>query len=522
MVAGRVHTVAFLLVSLSLGIAAAQESACELADAVERQDRTAIDRLLEQNPSAVRAAQPDGTTALHWAVHHDDVALVRRLVDAGADVKARNLFEVPPISIACRNGNRELIRLLIEQGCDPATTLPGGETLLMTAARTGRPGPVQVLLDAGADVNAREPGGQTALMWAAAEGHAEVVDLLLKADADWQTPLESGFTPFLFAVREGHTRVVARLLQEGADVNMAMEPRKRNGKSPRKGTSPLIMAIENGHFELATQLLEAGADPNDERTEYAPLHTLTWVRKPNRGDGDDGVPPPIGSGTMTSLEFVGKLVEHGADINLRLRRGQSGKGRLSHRRATPFLIAADTADVAYMKRLLELGADPTIPNAEGCTPLLAAAGVGTMAPGEEAGDEPESIAAVRLMLELGADINAVDGNGETAMHGAAYKNLPGIVRFLAENGAKVEVWNRHNKYGWTPLTIAEGYRFGNFRPAAETRAALHEVMRTAGFTPPESSPPIKPIQDDRYSDRKRPDAAETGVPKKAKPDIKPE
>ena len=129
---------------------------------------------------------------------------------------------------------------------------------------------------------------------------------------------------------------------------------------------------------------------------------------------------------------------------------------LSRAGATPFLLASMTADLPLMKMLLELGADPKLPNADHCTPLMAAAGIGCLAPGEEAGTEDEAIEAVKLLLTLGNDVNAVDDNGETAMHGAAYKNLPKVVELLADAGAKIDVWNRKNKYGWTPMSIAEG------------------------------------------------------------------
>jgi ankyrin repeat protein len=356
---------------------------------------------------------------------------------------------------------------------------------------------VKALLSKGVDVNAREWHGQTALMWASAEGHATVVEALLGAGADFRTPLPSGFTPLFFAVREGRTDVVRVLLRAGADVNEAMQPRKRpTGKAPRRGTSPLILAVENGHFGLAVVLLDAGADPNDQRSGFTPLHALSWVRKPNRGDGDDGDPPPTGSGSLSSLQLIDKLAEHGADVNARLRRGASGRGVLSRHGATPFLLAAMTADVPLMRALLRHGADPRVPNAQHATPLMAAAGLGCLAPGEEAGIEPEALEAVALAIELGNVVNAVDDNGETAMHGAAYKNFPGVVQLLADKGAKVEVWNRKNKYGWTPLTIAEGHRVGNFKPSPETVAALQRVMRTAGVSRPES-PPI----DDRKGDR---------------------
>ena len=130
----------------------------------------------------------------------------------------------------------------------------------------------------------------------------------------------------------------------------------------------MILAVENGHFELAVALLEAGADPNDQRSGFTALHTITWVRKPNRGDGDDGDPAPIGSGNLGSLELVEKLVEHGADVNARLKRGASGRGVLSRVGASPFLLAAMTADVPFMKTLVKLGADPLLPNASTARP----------------------------------------------------------------------------------------------------------------------------------------------------------
>ena len=150
-----------------------------------------------------------------------------------------------------------------------------------------------------------------------------------------------------------------------------------------------------------------------------------------------------------------------------------------------------TADVPLMKTLIKLGADPRLPNAQHSNPLMAAAGLGCLAPGEEAGTEDESIEAVKFALELGNDINAVDDSGESAMHGAAYKNFPKVVDFLASKGVKIEVWNRKNKYGWTPLSIAEGHRPGNFKPSPETIAALHRVMLAAGIAPPLNDPPIE-------------------------------
>ena len=301
--------------------------------------------------------------------------------------------------------------------------------------------------------------------------------------------LPTGYTPLFFAVREGRIDVVKTLLKAGIDVNATMQQQKKpSGKEPAAGTSPLILAIENGHFDLAVSLLDAGADPNDERTGYTPLHTITWVRRPNLGDGDDGNPPPIGSGKMNSLQFVRALVAHGANVNAQLKRGANGnKGALGRPGATPFLMAASTADVPLLQTLLELGADPLLANNENCTPFLAAAGVGVVTAEETVGAEPEVLESLALLLQHGADVNTVEKNGETAMHGAAYRNHPKVVQFLADHGAKIELWNELNKHHWTPLAIAEGHRFGNFKPDAETAAAIRKVMLAASVTPPPDS-----------------------------------
>ncbi len=462
-----------------------------LVEAVHQQDEEAIERLLAGS-GAVDAAQPDGMTALHWAVYQDDLALTERLIAAGADVQATNHYGVMPLALACLNGNRAIVARLLEAGADPNARQAGGESVLMTAARTGKPRPVALLLAAGAEVEATERNGQTALMWAAAEGHRAVVEQLLEAGANVHQALPAGFTPLLFAAREGRLETAIALLEAGAKVERAMEPERSRRKGVRRGTSALILAVENGHFELALELVRRGADPNDKRTGFTPLHTLTWVRKPNRGDGEDGDPPPLGSGRVSSLDFARELIRLGADVNATLERGSARPARLNHRGAAPFFFAADTADLPLMRLLCERGADPLRPNVDGTTPLMAAAGAGTRAPGEEAGTEAEALAAVEWLLDRGAAINTVDQQGETAMHGAAYKSLPQMVRLLAERGADVEVWNRENRYGWTPLRIARGYRPGNFKPAPATIEAIEAVMRAAGVTVPELDPSLEP------------------------------
>jgi uncharacterized protein len=461
-----------------------------LADAVEKKDLAAIRALI--GDSNVNAKQVDGMTALHWAAHHDDIATAKALLAAKADANAKNRYGVTPLSLACTNGSEAMLSVLLEAGADPNAALPGGETPLMTAARTGKVASVKALLARGAHVNAKlAQGGQTALMWAAADGHTAVVEALLAAGADFKTPLDSGFTPMLFAARAGHTEIVRALLKAGVDINEATQPAKAGPRAPRKGTAPLLVAVENGHFELATLMLDAGANPSDMRSGYTPLHVLSWVRKADIGEDENGAPEPVGSGNLTSEQFIRKLAAKGADLNARLTGGPSGGGRIARKGCTPFMLAADTADTPFMKLLIELGADPTIPNVDGCTPIMAAAGLGTRTAEEEAGTEDEAMEAVAYLLSLGADINAVSNNGDTVMHGAAFASWPRMVKFLAAKGAKIEVWNQPNKRGWTPLRVAEGHRFGNFKPSFETTAAIKEIMIARGVTPPPPMPRLE-------------------------------
>jgi ankyrin repeat protein len=325
-------------------------------------------------------------------------------------------------------------------------------------------------------------------MWAAAEGNGEAVRLLIEAGADFRARVDSGFDAFLFAARDGRSAAIRALLKAGADPNDTIQ-RPSTGRrgsqgrgAPAVGTSALLLAVTNGHFDLAAQLLEAGADPNANATGLTALHMVSHVRKPGVGDND---PAPDGSGNMTSLEFVKHIVARGAHIDARMTRKIGlGLTSLNTLGATPYFLAAKTADAELMRLLASLGADTKIGNADNATPLMAAAGLGTRSPGEDAGTESEVLEALQVALDHGADINAVDNNGETAMHGAAYKNSPGAVEFLARKGAKIDVWYKKNKQGWTPLTIAEGYRFGNYKPSPVTVEAFHKVMLAAGVTPP--------------------------------------
>ena len=176
----------------------------------------------------------------------------------------------------------------------------------------------------------------------------------------------------------------------------------------------------------------------------------------------------------------------GANVNAKMtRKVNLNNTRLNEIGATPFILAALTADTELMThaggvRRRSVAAKCRQQHAadDGRGPRRRARRV------RMPGTESEVLEAVQFLLSLGADVNAVDNNGETVMHAAAYKNLPKVVKFLAAKGARIELWNRPNKFGWTPLAIAAGYRFGNFKPSADTEAAVREVMIAAGVTPP--------------------------------------
>ena len=470
----------FFLATASL-FAAPTGTAAYLADAAEQGDRAAVRELIAQG-SAVDAAQVDGMTALHWAAYRDDLETAQLLIGAKANVEATNRYGVSPLSLAATNGNAVMIKALLDAGADANTMLLGGETVLMTAARTGKADAVRVLLAHGADPNqTASDDGQTALMWAAAEGHAETVQELLRGGADLNARLPSGFTATFFAVRNGRMAAARTLLEVGADVNQKIEPAPGVRGGPRPGSTLLHLAAGNGHFELAAMLLDSGADPNAAENGYTVLHKLAEVHKAPGGDYD---PAPQGSGEMSLMEFVEYIVKKGANLNARMTENVNiGGVRLNHLGMTPFLLAAQQADAEYMRKLADLGADPNLTNEDNSTALMIAAGIGTRSPGEDAGTEEEVIEAMQAALDLGADINAVDNNGETAMHGAAYKNAPAAVEWLAEKGADINIWHKKNSAGWTPLIIARGYRWGNFKPSPPTVEALSQVMLARGVTP---------------------------------------
>lgn len=481
----RVVTISLtIIVSLGLSLVIPPHASAfgvegTLVEAVKQADATAVRALLRDDSVDVNTREADGTTALHWAVRIDSLDVIDVLIAAGADVSAINTFDVTPLSLAALNGNPAVIKTLLEAGADPNATMAEGEAVILTAARTGRADAIRTLVAYGADVNRTQAAGQTALMWASAEGHLGAMRALLEAGAtiDARTivpenplrtglegPAPHGFTPLLFAVRAGHIDAVRLLLGAGADVNDTLPD----------GTSTLVLAATNAHWELGVVLVDSGADSSAAEQGWTALHVMTWVRMPNFGFNPPG---PLTTGTMDSLTFARELVARGADINARMTAEPANgyRNALNRIGATPLLMAARLADASYMRVLVELGADATIPTEDGTTVLMVASGVGIHSPGEDPGTEAEALACVEIALELGGNPNVIDDTGETALHGAAYRGANSIVNLLVEHGA--DTFNVENSSGWTPLRIAQGiFRTATYKEAPHTAALLSELM----------------------------------------------
>ena len=475
-----------------------------LVDAAKAGDAAAV-RAAIQKKADVNETASDGSTALHWAVHRDALDVVDLLLGAGANPKAANRYGVTPLSLAATNGNARIVERLLRGGADPNAALPGGETVLMTAARTGDVAVLKALIEANADVNARESSrGQTALMWAAAENNAAAIKVLVDAGADVKARTSEGaaaptgarsstgggvfsaatgaaapaaargpsFSALLFAVQLGQFEAARTLLQSGASVNDALPD----------GTSALVLAAQNGHFELGAFLIDQGADVNADKQGFSALHQVIRNRRTNIGF----LPAPIGKGTMSSTDLVKKLVASGANVNTPMTRDfrDGYRNRLNRVGATPFLLAAKNVDTELMKMLLAAGANPLTANADNTTPLMVAAGVDMWNPGEDGGSttdaEPEALEAVKMLVELGNDVNAANDRGETALHGAAYRGANTIVKYLVEKGAKLDA---RSKQGWTPWTIANGVFYSLFfKEQKDTANYLARLMTDRGIS----------------------------------------
>ena len=369
----------------------------------------------------------------------------------------------------------------------------------MTAARTGNVDAVKLLLAHGAEVNAKETRrGQTALMWAVAQQRPEVARALIEHGADVHarskasfTPLlaltygadvptssKGGFTPLLFAAQQGDVDLARILLAAGANVNDA---------TPEDG-SALVVASAGNHEALAAFLLDKSADPNAaDGNGITALHYALLKGISLLGGVESGAKYYCCASYWlrpNMPELVKALLAHGANPNVRLVQAPPRLRLLYRSRlisldgATPFLLAAAAGDVSVMRVLAAGGADPLLATKGNTTPLMVATGMGRAEDRTEE-EARSALEAVQLAVELGADVNAANEAGQTALHGAAFKRADAIIQFLVDKGAQVDAQDR---CGQTPLSIAEGDPAGLMYSADRVRAhkSTADLLRKLG------------------------------------------
>ena len=446
---------------------------------------------------------PDGTTPLMWAVYRQDPAEVKRLLTEGAKVGAINRYGATPMQMAAATGNAPILKLLLDAGADVDSPNAEGQTALMAVARTGNVEAAKLLLERGATVNAREEwGAQTALMWASARRHPKMMQLLISHGADvnarsawrdWQRHVTAesrakrtnagGFTPLMYAAREDCLECINVLIQSHVDLD---EP-------DPDGVAPVTIAILNNNWDVAARLIEAGCDVNQwDIYGRGPLFAAIDSNVDAPGSRNAGpIDPP---NKTTGFDVVRMLLDHGANPNMQLfyrpaRSGGFGAFGIGGvaRGSTPLFAAAATDDVKLVKLLLAHGADPTLYQADNQTPMMAAlAGRGAFG-GGGAVNPREAIAVLRVLHAAGTDVNVMSiqhhllrTRGGTALHFAVRAGSKEAIKLLLSWGANV---NAKDMDGLTALDYAEGRGYVPFLQQRQPpRPDLAELLREGGAT----------------------------------------
>jgi ankyrin repeat protein len=447
----------FFVCTLSILAAGAVDN-IRLVNAVKTRDLAAVRTLLKQHADP-NTPDVDGTTPIIWAAHNADAEIGKLLVAAGANVKATNRYGVSALVEAATLGDVAMMEILLKAGADPNATYGAGETPLMLASRTGNLNAVKLLIDRGANVNnADEFKGYTALMFAATENQPEVARLLIEHGADVNASsrhfqfgalkeasggalmerAEGGMNALQYAAREGNVETGKVLIDAGADVN---------APEPQHNFTPMLIAIYNGKYDFASLLIDHGAKVNDGSLYLAiELRNMdTYSNHPN---------PPETDRTLTATDIVKLLLARGADPNQVFDKKppqiQTQGTVVVPPGGTPFYRAVKAADLTVMRMLLDKGANARLAIKDGSTPLMLAAGGGPpRAQEDEVVDKAgraDPVEVVKMILDAGADINAVNVNQEnTALHLAALKGNDKVVQYLISRGARVDIKNKLGK-----------------------------------------------------------------------------
>ena len=452
-----------------------------LIKAVRSKDAATVRALIKQRVD-VNAPQGDGATALHWAAHVDDLTIADLLIRAGARAAVANDNGFTPLHLACTNRNGAMVERLLTAGADANAASINGETVLMTCARAGEPRAVKALLVKGARVNVKEKAhSQTALMWAAAQRHPDVTELLIEAGAEINaqsltyaqtvvgeqtqrfgreelnyTVLRGGSTPLLFAARSGDT---------GSARSAACRRCERQRCAARRHQRPRACRAQRSRRNRRAAARE-GRQSDSADSGYTALHAAVL---------------------RSDLNLVKALLARKANPDLRTTKGTPLRRDTTDFNlpatligSTPYLLAARFLEPEIMKALVAGGADVTLTMKDGTTALMLATGTGSGNNATRRGIavidggvvEPETavLEAVAAALDLGADVNAANQAGDTALHAAATKGLNTVVQLLADKGAQL---NAKNKRGLTPLAaLMPANAAVRRRGAAITAAAI--------------------------------------------------
>jgi uncharacterized protein len=493
-----------------------------LVNAVADQDcRTA--RILLNRRVDVNVARADGSTALLWAAHWDNLAFADVLLHGGAKANAADDHGVTPLHQAAENASPAMVERLLKAGANPNFAETSGLTPLIIAVHTGNLPVVKLLLAHGADVNASAAETRTtAIMFAVAERKKEIAEALIAAHANVHASMAKGFTPLLYAARNGDVDMAEMLLAAGVDVN---EPGS-------DGSHALPLSIFKGQLEFALFLLDHGADANADLDGIRPLDAAAgtvdpwladWLRKNEHvSESIVGLGGALAGNPETRIRLVKALLAHGADPNARIPKsaifmvfvGRPTKGAFEQyacgtgdiRGATPLWIASYTANAVgvagarlagnqagggmgrsqvssdIIRELLRGGADLHMTTGDGTTPLMVAAGLGraTFNPALLRG--PRSLGAeeaVKILVEAGAEVNATNEAGFTALHGAAFRGQNEVIEYLVAHGANIDA---RDFRGRTPFRIAEGAKqMFSFQVWPQTAELLKKLGANTGL-----------------------------------------
>jgi len=449
----------------SVATVIAAEPDLRLVTALKAQDTTKARALIRQRVDP-NVADAEGMTALHWAAHWNDLDTVKLLIAAGAKAKTANRYGVTPLHEAATVGNAAMVNALVKAGADINAAYGEGETPLMTAAHSGSIEVVKLLIEGGAKVNNAESfRGETALMFAAVENHALVVKALIDAGADVNARTaeykfqkltggaggiihdrpQGALTPLILAARQGALESAEHLIAAGADLKIT---------EPQYGFTPLQTAIFNGHYAFAKFLIEKGADVND-GSLYVVMemrNLAKYSNRPNPSESEDGV---------SHLDITKLLLAKGADPNKPYAKKippRQAQGDINvPGGATPLHRAVRGTDIAAVRLLLDAGANPALAIGDGSTPLMAAASLGAPRGGEEevteAAGRADPVDVMKLLVDKGADVSAMNDLGMTAMHYAVQRGSEKVIEYLASKGARFDVYNYS---GQTPKDLARG------------------------------------------------------------------